>query len=304
MSKRLVCAFVALILLVSVFVTTAAADYTNNSVKGTAIGVLGDSNQDNDVNIKDATLIQKSIADIVSLTETQKVLADVGKDGISITDVTWIQKYCAGYDCSHLGIGIPVFPDIESTTSSTSENTSAPTQATETTTDSTQFTTLVTQPSTDATQTTTTAPITSPTEPTKPDTDFTYSYYVSAVAAVSSIECYIDFDATKLQLTEIDCPNLDKNLGSLILKTDSKNGGIITYTAVYDIADFTTDKVLFVAKFKVLNKDYKLPSTRISEFCTTQDIWSNVITPYTFSEKINDKYISSGVIPDIDIPIT
>ncbi len=60
---------------------------------------LGDSNEDNEINIKDATLIQKFIAETETLSEFQQVLADVNEDTkVNVKDATVIQKYTAGID--------------------------------------------------------------------------------------------------------------------------------------------------------------------------------------------------------------
>ena len=49
------------------------------------------------ITVEDTTLIQKAIADITTLDNNQKVLADVDGDGeISAFDVTLIQKYIVG----------------------------------------------------------------------------------------------------------------------------------------------------------------------------------------------------------------
>ncbi len=57
---------------------------------------LGDVNMDGDINIDDATLVQKHAADLIILTDEQITLADVDFDNkITILDVTFIQKYVA-----------------------------------------------------------------------------------------------------------------------------------------------------------------------------------------------------------------
>ncbi|MDP4120691.1 MAG: dockerin type I domain-containing protein [Bacillota bacterium] len=57
---------------------------------------LGDINKDNKIDIKDATLLQKYLAKMTTLTADQLVLADVTKDGVvNIKDVTLLQKYLA-----------------------------------------------------------------------------------------------------------------------------------------------------------------------------------------------------------------
>ncbi|MCH5299420.1 MAG: starch-binding protein [Ruminococcus sp.] len=55
---------------------------------------LGDVNADGNINIIDATLVQKYAINISDLTETQRLAADVNKDGeVDINDATEIQKY-------------------------------------------------------------------------------------------------------------------------------------------------------------------------------------------------------------------
>ncbi|MBE6734269.1 MAG: hypothetical protein E7563_02855 [Ruminococcaceae bacterium] len=60
-------------------------------------GLLGDANEDSEVNIKDATLIQKNIARLATISIKGTYLADVdGDEEITIKDATAIQKYVAG----------------------------------------------------------------------------------------------------------------------------------------------------------------------------------------------------------------
>lgn len=59
--------------------------------------ILGDVNDDKAVNIKDATLIQKKTAKLVSFTEKQDKAADVNGDkSVNVKDATMIQKKIAG----------------------------------------------------------------------------------------------------------------------------------------------------------------------------------------------------------------
>lgn len=54
---------------------------------------LGDVDLDGDVTVKDATLVQKDIVKLETLTDFQKKVADINSDGaISVTDATDIQK--------------------------------------------------------------------------------------------------------------------------------------------------------------------------------------------------------------------
>ena len=77
---------------------TDSTDPTNPVV----LGLLGDANEDGKVNIKDATLIQKSIANLTTLTETGEVLADADLNTkINIKDATAIQKHIAGIETGY-----------------------------------------------------------------------------------------------------------------------------------------------------------------------------------------------------------
>lgn len=69
--------------------------------------LLGDADCDKSVDIKDATLIQKAIAELQALSDIQTILSDVNNDGkINISDVTLIQKHIADIDTGYK-IGLP-----------------------------------------------------------------------------------------------------------------------------------------------------------------------------------------------------
>lgn len=59
--------------------------------------LLGDADNDGRVTIDDATTIQKKLA-MFTVPEINEKAADINRDGLSITDVTLIQRYLAGYD--------------------------------------------------------------------------------------------------------------------------------------------------------------------------------------------------------------
>lgn len=57
---------------------------------------IGDVNNDGAVDITDATMIQKHIANIVDFTDDKKGAADINGDGVvNIFDATSVQKYIA-----------------------------------------------------------------------------------------------------------------------------------------------------------------------------------------------------------------
>ena len=66
------------------------------SVADSDKGILGDVNNDGEVNIKDATMIQKSSAKIITLADDEILRANVNGDAkVNVKDATAIQKYVA-----------------------------------------------------------------------------------------------------------------------------------------------------------------------------------------------------------------
>ena len=61
-------------------------------------GILGDANMSGDVDVSDASYIQRYIAGLVSFTDdNQYILADVDFDGdVDVNDSTLIQHYTGG----------------------------------------------------------------------------------------------------------------------------------------------------------------------------------------------------------------
>lgn len=58
--------------------------------------ILGDVNFDGKVNVKDATMIQKAVAKIITLTDIESICSDVNADKkVNVKDATAIQKYVA-----------------------------------------------------------------------------------------------------------------------------------------------------------------------------------------------------------------
>lgn len=133
MLKRKISAFVVCLLMltvfsaVSVFETSAVKntdDYIINStegadtsVNGEIMGLLGDVNNDNRINIKDATSIQKKSAHLIEFDEVQDILADVDRNSkVNVKDATAIQKWVANLKVDLLINHIVYLPDAEQTT--------------------------------------------------------------------------------------------------------------------------------------------------------------------------------------------
>ncbi len=76
------------------------------TIKDPMMGIYGDVDKDSYINIKDATLIQKSIAKLITLEVDAWYFADVDQDEIlTIKDATAIQKHIAGLETGSYIIG-------------------------------------------------------------------------------------------------------------------------------------------------------------------------------------------------------
>ena len=78
------------------FSTKTGAKFTITITESGEEPILGDVDGSGTVTIDDATMIQRYLAEFITLTDEQKALADTNKDGkVSIRDVTEIQRYLA-----------------------------------------------------------------------------------------------------------------------------------------------------------------------------------------------------------------
>ena len=82
--------------------STGGEDIPTDPTNPDILGLLGDVNEDGKVNIKDATLIQKAIANLTELTGIGEALADADLNTkINIKDATVIQKHIAGMETGY-----------------------------------------------------------------------------------------------------------------------------------------------------------------------------------------------------------
>lgn len=96
MLKKLLAILIAGVMILSLGTVIAFADEDDTEII-TRDFPHGDTNLDLKVNIKDATLIQKHLAKIKTISEPQLALSDVdGKEGVNIKDATHLQKWLAG----------------------------------------------------------------------------------------------------------------------------------------------------------------------------------------------------------------
>ena len=108
---KIVAVIMVLTMALSVFgICASAADEAK-------VVILGDVNLNGEVTISDATLIQKDLAKIATLDETQALAAEVTGDGeVNIKDTTMIQKWLAKFDDVNENIGQPIATDDEPAT--------------------------------------------------------------------------------------------------------------------------------------------------------------------------------------------
>lgn len=116
--KKILSFIIAMLMLISAFGTTAFAtgneittdvnlfSTSDDSVSEDEAGYLGDADKSNEVNVKDATHIQKYVADISTLDEVAMVYADADRNGdVNIKDATLIQKFIAGLLDENTSVG-------------------------------------------------------------------------------------------------------------------------------------------------------------------------------------------------------
>lgn len=72
---------------------------------------IGDTDGDGDISVRDATLIQKHVADLIFLSEDILILADTdGNEDVNVKDATAIQKYVADFEFDSLIGLVPESP--------------------------------------------------------------------------------------------------------------------------------------------------------------------------------------------------
>lgn len=118
---KIVAVLMVLAMAVSVFgLCASAAEETTEA----NVVLLGDVNLNGEVTISDATLIQKALAKLATLDETQTTAADATEDGeVNIKDTTMIQKWLAKFEDANQNIGQPIKGASDDETSTPGEAT-------------------------------------------------------------------------------------------------------------------------------------------------------------------------------------
>ena len=87
-----------------------AAVFMSLSATAATMYIRGDSDNDSQVTIVDASWIQRKLGEL-SVTKTFKSkAADVDNNGLDISDATWIQRYLSGIGNNPHKIGEPFDP--------------------------------------------------------------------------------------------------------------------------------------------------------------------------------------------------
>lgn len=245
-------------------------------------GNYGDVDENFKINIKDATAIQKYLANITELSDFAARLADANADNkVNIKDATTIQKYCANLKPkSRIGemltdsyIQQEVF--IEKVIDSND-----PTEATDGTTGDDIVPPIISEPvttePTEPTQTeTATSAIVIPdisTEATVPDENLlainygtgfttanvgdtiTYSLMLEADEELDAVQAVINFDSTKLKISNEHsdmCSNLVTADSAPVINA-TNNGKVFFNASTSSIFDFTDKKPLITIEFEVI----------------------------------------------------
>ncbi|MBR3988397.1 MAG: starch-binding protein [Clostridia bacterium] len=102
-----------------------------SGIDGDIFGLMGDTDDNDTVNVKDATQIQKFAAKLIELDEASTALADVNLDDkVNVKDATAIQKWVAKFDVEEPINCLVYIPAAEPTTVATVPTTVAPTETT------------------------------------------------------------------------------------------------------------------------------------------------------------------------------
>lgn len=96
MTKKTVALIIAVLLVFSCTAVFVMADENETEILSPTY-TMGDVDMNTKINVKDATAVQKHLADIILLNESQLKLADANVDGVvNVKDATYIQKIAAG----------------------------------------------------------------------------------------------------------------------------------------------------------------------------------------------------------------
>ena len=236
--------------------------------------LAGDVNEDSKVNVRDATAIQKHLANIITLSSVGVALADANGDGkLNIKDATEVQKFIAGLTISDvIGEEIEVKPEFtEATKPIESEAATLNTDTTE----KVDVTTEATLP--------TTAPVIT-TEPAE----------VLPTDATEVTEVTEGDDVTEITTAEVT-DNTDETETTAYTETSENEeevaDGAISFTLAEEF------RVEYYGSEKTELYLVKSREEMASVIAKIQgSIYSSLYTTPTISEKYNDKFFENNAL--------
>ena len=95
--KKILCVLITLLMITGSSFAAAGASAESTYTPPEEF-IYGDVDMDGEVTVRDATLVQKGVAEVVYLTAVQRYLADTEGEGFSVRNATAIQKHLAGLD--------------------------------------------------------------------------------------------------------------------------------------------------------------------------------------------------------------
>lgn len=238
--------FISLLLLICMLMLGATPVFAQSNMDShtRTCSCYGDCDGDSYVTIKDASLIQKHTADLITLTEEQLSTSDVDGNGrVNIVDATWIQKKIASI-CDK-------FPaeteNTEATETTIPETTSEIITTTSIATDPTEVTTVITETTTeDATEVTS-----APTDTTEPSTETT-TEATDPTEVTTTVESTTE-DTTE-DTTEVTTTSVD--------------------TTIEEPTETTTEETTEDTTTEPATEDYKPIDTVEGDFITQEMLWT------------------------------
>lgn len=261
----------AFIIVVVLF--AAATIYAGAQTDQIYVGLLGDTDTDGAVTIKDATLIQKYLVGAETFTEDDLILANVDSTGVSVKSVTWIQRFLSGFTAEGLYIGQPVYkremPFDEN--------------------ENTRETEIIIPGGTEL-------------ESTQQETEVSgneivvYQFKVKTDKPASCVEGALHYDADKLKLVKTAYPAYQKNKEGLFAENTGKIKGVVlfNYGTPSDVYDFTREESLITATFEVLDNTYANPVLDLKVLCSLDELYIEGNMSHTYKVLMNDVVIEAS----------
>lgn len=231
----------------------------------------GDVNEDSKVNVRDATAIQKHLANIITLSSVGVALADANGDGkLNIKDATEVQKFIAGLTINNvIGEEIEVKPDFTEATKPVES------EAATLNTDTTEKVDITTEAS---------LPTTAPVITTDPaevlPTDATEVTKVTETTETTTVEVTDNTDETETSIHTDPSENEEGVANGAISFTLAEEFRVEYYGSE------KTELYLVKSREEMANVIAKIQGSRYSSLYTTP----------TISEKYNEEFFENNAL--------